>query len=365
VSASCSEDDFAADNTRYAAVHVRPQLKAAIVGTPTPTSKIWSRALHALGVFHVEHHASLNSLDGTWDGILIPSWDGSDAAYLKEAALAGTVVLISPAEHLNASKLPVGPSNSDGSSTTSDALIRLTGSDPTPLHLDTPDDPLFTLFSEGAYGDPARGAFQTRLSLPTLKDTDATTLLSYADGIPALARVGKTPLFIWNLDLESKNTDWPQNRAFLPLFGELFLGERSRLSGSSFSQPGIPITMDLPSGVPFEIRTSPESTPQNPRVESISGTSGELLPIAPCILEWKSQETERSGMRAINLAAVESNLKPLDTATTRQYMDRTVESGQRARDLREGVEWWPWILALVLVWVLAEMLALWFWEGRA
>ena len=361
VVAECSEDDFAADNARHVVARVRPHLRAAVVGARTPTAVVWERALQALGLFRVENHATLATPEGDWDALLLADWNGEQPERLRQAAQQGTVVVCAPAAGVESAALysllaadapePSAP------------LARLAAPSPLRLRVAAPDEPLFALFAQGAYGDPARGSFDAALALPPLP-ADAVPLLSYDSGIPALARLGRDPLYLWNLDLDPAHTDWPQQSAFLPLFGELFLGERGRTAGHDDSLPGIPVPLDVPPGTPIELQTlaglaaPPQALPSTPDAPI------RILPGAPGIFAWRSPENERSGMLAVNLLPGESDLRPLPDAEVRDRISSTMVSGRRARDLREGVEWWPVLLALALAWALLEGLALWNWEGR-
>lgn len=340
ITVDCSEDDFAADNARHAVAHVRPNLRAGVVGPLTPTAKVWERALKALGLFQIENHATLATVEGVFDALLLTDWNGEPLDRLRQFAQQGTVVVCSPS-----------------------ALGRLPSSTPLHLVLSAPDDPLFALFSQGAYGDPAGGYFNAAMAMPSLP-TDATTLLSYDPRSPALVRLGKDSLYLWNLDLDSANTDWPQQAAFLPLFGEMLLGPRGRASENRDGQPGIPVPLDVPPGTRIEVH-SIAGMDLPPSLLSLPPDAPlRLLPVAPGIVEWRSPETERQGKVAINLFSGESDLRPLPDAEVRTTISSTLVSGRRARDLREGVEWWPWLLALTLLWMLLEGFALWHWEGR-
>ena len=365
ITAECSEDDFAADNARHAVAHVRPHLRAGVVGTRTPTADVWERALRALGLFRIENHATLDTLEGDWDALLLADWNGEQPERLRQAARQGTVVLCAPAPGGETSTLHSLLSGSPlpDASEKSVPLARRTASTPMHLVVAAPDDSLFTLFSQGAYGDPSRGYFNAALGLPALP-ADATTLLSYGQDLPALVRLGRDPLYLWNLDLDPANTDWPQQAAFLPLFGELFLGQRGRTSGNSDRLPGIPIPLDVPPGTPIELHAVAGRDGSSQQLPAAPGAPIRLLPNAPGIFEWRSPENERQGMVAVNLFPGESDLRPLTDAEVRAHISSTLVSGRRARDLREGVEWWPWLLALALAWALLEGLALWNWEGR-
>jgi hypothetical protein len=366
VSAECTEDDFAADNARFAAVRVRPHLRAAFVGATTATSKVWERALLALGLFRIEHHATLASLDDDWDAILVSNWDGASSERLVQAARDGAVVLVSAGASIESAALHSLGFFSEGvaSMGESGVLTRRTFSKPRRLVLASPDAPLFTLFSAGAYGDPARGLFSSVLPVPPLAADRGLTLLAYSDGVPALAQIGSAPLYLWNLDLDPATTDWPQYAAFLPLFGELFLGERGRTSGRADAVPGIPIPLGLPPGTRVELMTAAGGKDAVRLLGDSTAASPSIFPSAPCVAAWRSLETDHSGMHGVNLAAVESDLRPMTSSAVHESISATVVSGRRARDLREGVEWWPWLVAAVLAWALVEALALWKWEGR-
>lgn len=362
----CSEDDFAADNARHAVAHIRPHLRAGVVGTRTPTAEIWERALGALGLFRIENHASLDTLEeNDWDALLLADWKGEQPERLRQAARRGTVVLCAPAPGIEASFLhtlrsgtprPDAPENPE-------PLARRVSATPLRLVVSAPDDPLFTLFSQGAYGDPARGFFNAALTWPPLTE-GAVPLLSYDSGVPALVRLGRDPLYLWNLDLDSANTDWPQQAAFLPLFGELFLGPRSRASGNDDRRPGMPISLDVPPGTPLELHVLAGMADPPHWLPFAPGAPVRALPSAPGIFEWRNPETEHQGMVAVNLFPGESDLRPLPEAEVRAQISSTLVSGRRARDLREGVEWWPELLAFAFAWALLEGFALWYWEGR-
>lgn len=355
-----SEDDFAADNARHAVAHVRPHLRAALVGTPTPTAAVWERALRALGLFHIENHATLSTLEGDWDALLLADWNGDQPERLRQLAQQGAVVVCAPAPGTDAAALrPLWP----GAAEISGPLTRHTASTPMRLAVATRDDPLFTLFAQGTYGDLARGGFNAALALPPLTNA-AATLLAYDAGIPALVRLGPDPLYLWNLDLDPANTDWPQQAAFLPLFGELFLGERSRMPGNDDRLPGIPVPVDVPPGTPIDLQVVAGSDAAPQLLSAAPGAPLRIVPQAPGIYEWRSPEAERHGMQAVNLFSGESDLRPLPENEVRSQISSTLVSGRRARDLREGVEWWPWLLALVWLWAILEGLALWNWEGR-
>lgn len=361
VVAETSEDDFALDNARHAVARVRPHLRAALVGPRTPTAEIWERALRALGLFHLENHATLATLERDPDALLLSQWDGDRPERLRQAARQGATVVCAPAPGLDANLLSALLPGTPAPAAPAPLEQRIL-STPLRLAIAAPDDPLFALFAQGAYGDPARGSFSAALALPPLPD--ATALLSYDNATPALARLGRDSLYLWNLDLDPAHSDWPQYAAFLPLFGELFLGPRSRLAGNADSPPGLPLLIDVPPGAPVDLLPVAGMDPAPILLTSAPGAPLRVLPRSPGILQWRSPEAERQGLLAVNPAPAESDLRPLPEADIRNHVSATLVSGRRARDLREGVEGWPLLLALALAWALLEALLLYHWEGR-
>jgi hypothetical protein len=358
VSAECTEDAFPSDNACYAVVQVRPFLRAGMVGAESPTSSVWARALRAFGLFRVEQHASLATAGGRWDALLLSGWDGTGAERLREIAGEGGVVICAPGAGIDVQALAALASG-DAAGMEQKVLARRTFTAPQSLVVRAPEDPVFSLFSQGAYGDPARGLFRTRLDIPPVPGIEP--LLAFPDGTPALASAPPHSIYIWNLDLGDDLTDWHQQAAFLPLFGELLLRQRGGSSSASYAVPGMGLRLDAPPGMPLAVEpvigmsVPLEFTPP-------AGQAASVVPRSPGVFAWRGNEA-LLGMHAVNLAPVESDLRALPPDGIQALSGQAVESGRMARDLREGIEWWPWLIALAAACFMIEGLALWRWEG--
>src|SRR5690606_36378114 len=89
------------------------------------------------------------------------------------------------------------------------------------VELVRPDDRLFAIFGDGAYGDPAAGQYLGRMRFPQTALPTGEVLMQYQDGVPALwrGRVGGS-FYLWNLALDSRYSNLAQQPEFLALFGE-------------------------------------------------------------------------------------------------------------------------------------------------
>lgn len=364
VSAECSEDDFAPDNSRFAVARVRPHLRAARVGPDSPSAMVWDRALLSFSVFQVERHASLDSLKGDEDAVLVAEWNGSLPERLRLAALNGSSVLVAPAHDVPFSSLFALLPSPPAAAPNLPSPAKLLGSPSLRLRVASPDDPVFSVFSQGAFGDPSRGSFRSALDLSPFADDAVSPLLSYVPNSPALARIGREPLFLWNLDLDPSNSDWTRQSAFIPLFGELLLGPRSRSAAGDHGQPGIPIPLPVPPGTPVAISSLSGADVPGRLLPPSADVHARFLPDAPGIFRWLCPETGNHSLLAVNLSPDESDLRPLPKSDLLDSVAAAAVSGKQARHLRDGIEWWPAILSACLALVALEGLLLWFWEGR-
>ena len=223
VTAAITEDAFAADDTRHRVVPVREFFTAAISAGDDQTATMWRRAVQALGIFHVT--AFSREAREVPELAMVSDWQESGTAHLRELAAQGCTVIASPVEGASVRALR--------------GLLGLTGGADTPCRWDTPpeaqhltirtpDDPLFALFADGSYADPAAGSFSSRLRIPADAFDGAAVLMAYGDGTPALVRAaGDVPLYLWNLPLGAADSDWASHSAFLPFLGELVTSGRS------------------------------------------------------------------------------------------------------------------------------------------
>ena len=364
VSAECSEDDFAPDNSRHAVARVRPHLRAALVGPDSPSSALWNRALRSFSVFQVERHASVDAVKGDEDAVLVADWNGALPDRLRLAARNGASVVVAPSHGLALSSLFALLPSPPASAPNLLVPAKLDGSPSLRLRVDAPDDPVFSVFSQGAFGDPSRGSFRSALDLSSFAADGVSPLLSYVPDSPALARIGRDALFLWNLDLDPSNSDWTLQPAFIPLFGEILLGPRSRVSAGDHGQPGIPIPIPVPPGSPVALSSLFGADLSDRLLPPSADLSARFLPDAPGVFRWHCPETGNHSLLAVNLSPDESDLRPLPNSELLASVANASVSGKQARHLRDGIEWWPAILAACLALAAVEGLLLWFWEGR-
>ena len=242
--ATLGEDRFPGDDVRYGITNVRGALPAGVTGAANdPTLQTWMRALRALDGVAVRH-LPLEQAPSTGMRILfVAGWNGNGLEELRAYAKSGGAIVLQPAGGLSLAKLHelLGGQSNVPAEETLRAEER-----PAPgwgMRVSAEDHPLFALFANGAYGDPASGKFRRRLTRSAVAE-QGRVLLAFEDGAPALALLresgedGIGPVVYWNLDLGV--TDWTSRNAFLPLFGELvkYLATFTGARGTSEVRPG-------------------------------------------------------------------------------------------------------------------------------
>jgi len=65
---------------------------------------------------------------------------------------------------------------------------------PHSLRIAAENDVVFRVFSGGEHGNPAGGSIYARLELPASSVPPASLLMTYEDGVPALARISRAAL---------------------------------------------------------------------------------------------------------------------------------------------------------------------------
>ena len=358
---SLSEDTFPADNAAYAVARVKPHLRCALLGRADDPGKTWEKALSALGCFHVVQVASATDLVGQMhDVVLVSGWQGEGGDVLRQAAQEGAVVVCSPEAALPISRLrelagqPVGDDSGE--------LLSHEVTEPNRLRLVLPDDPLFALFRRGDYGDPSRGLFRRRLLIPDLAADGVQVLLAYEDGVPALVRLQGGSLYLWNLGLDSMSSNWPAQAPFIPLFGELLMSRRLQRSFVPSIVPGMRAQYKKAMHERVEdIALVPiEGSESAPNV-SLGSDGLQLVSepfVTPGLFAWQVKEASRTQV-AVNFPHVESDLRTVAPETLKAGISAVVESGRRARQLRDGIEMWPWLLALGVLLAVGEGVAVW------
>ncbi|OGV56275.1 MAG: hypothetical protein A2017_11525 [Lentisphaerae bacterium GWF2_44_16] len=358
---SIGEDLFPEDNQRWAFLNVAPALKIGVCenSKENMTAKFWLRALNAVSWINAESIA-LNDADAIkkCDIIMLAGWDGRMAETLKEFLASGAGVFCMPAEGMPLQSL----SELSGLKKTQAGKALLENlSEPLGLQISAPGDKVFSIFSEGTYGNPAGGTFHRRFNI----NAGGEVLLRYRDGIPALTRNrNKGTFYFWNMALDGKDGAFAKRQQFLPFLAELLLDARPLIGRTAkHYMPGEEAQLKLsPEMAGREIKLfSPESKLCNIK-NRISGNCAILSGVLQScgVYCWKSGENiiERT---IVNFPQIESDLRTVSSKKIESFGILS-ESGS-VKLLHEGLELWPFILAAVMALLLLEGLVM-LWAER-
>ena len=232
--------------------------------------------------------------------------------------------------------------------------------------------PVFEIFSRPHSGDlTAARVFRYRQLTPAATDS---VLARYDDGAVALAerRVGKGLVLAWTSTLDSYWNDLALKPVFLPFvhqtlrhLGRYVEAKLSYTVGDVFDPAGLPRT-DRSAGTPARDVLA-AMTPGGRSVDTREGQLGPFVLAEPGFYEIRSS-ADRSGVPAaiaVNVAAEESDLAPLDPAELAASVTAPgTASGQGAeRDLtaaeqeRRQALWWYLLVAGLLLLVVETVVA--------
>ncbi len=367
--AELGEDALAGDNLRQSVVKVHPHLRVGLLDQDAETAQAWQRALAALGWVQVTRLPATfweqSSLDD--DLLMLAGWDGTppDAAQ-RWLALGRPIVWFpaadTPQERVQAILgLPAGP-------TVQAQALWQVADQPFPLVLAAPGDPLVAVFSEGQYGDPAAGVFQARLNFALPASSNLTTILEYADHVPALARA-RAPgdVYLWNLPVAPAASDWASRPEFLALLGEILQAARAqpRPRDRDHFFPGQEMTRTIDrDALAAEVELTDVQGQRLP-VERRVVPAGTLFAAPgarePGLFTWRIG-ADLLGYSVVNFPPPESDLRAVAPAATAGTAP-AVRAGRDLEELQQGRELWPWCLGLLAAALLLEAL-LTAWSAR-
>lgn len=371
VSMALNEDAFTGDDRRWAVIEVSEFLRVGLLAQEPATAREWRRALAALGWARIETLTE-KDLSGRlpFDAVLLSGWSGAAAENLNRKLKTGGVVVCLPARGLPSGKLAAlaGVGGAGGEAVLSwEQTAAGRG-----LKIVKEKDRVFAVFAGGEYGDPARGTFRGRLTIPAAALPAGETLIAYDDGVPALTRI--TPpgeggcLFLWNLTLDPELSRWAGRPEFLVFFSEMLLTSRSgggtgRDRPSASVLPGSPVVLRLdPDAAASEVKLVKEEGGAVPATEQRSEAGARFVsgPIPePGLYRWESQGKPLA-YSAVNFPVVESDLRALVPGEMETSGAVAIEGGRRVRELRDGIKLWPYLLVAGLVLALMEgMVLLW------
>ena len=361
VKATLGEDAFPGDNTRFALADVRGALQVAIAGPDDDTTaRTWLRGARALDGVAARKITPDEIATARAEVLLVSSWKGEHREALTAFLKSGGALVLSPAEGLDAVVAGewLGQPGAAG-------IIGVEKRDSGwGLKLAAEEHPVFSLFASGAYGDPAKGTFRSRTSVPIFVEK-SKPLLTYDDGKVALTILEypgnadrPSAVVWWNLDLAS--SDWATRTAFVPFFGELIrhLASRTTAPALRVFEPGAPLRFDAAALDPSSVRLVDESdkpltiAPENPRTPNRLATSA---PATPGSYRWMSQDGTLDHA-IVNFPDTESDLRRMTSGEQEQAAGTLVSTRERTRlsDLREGRPLWAWFLGAAAVLFLLE-----------
>ena len=340
LSVALPADAFPADDTSHAVLRVSAGLEVAFPAMPDAPFNPWSRALRAIPATVPRPLATQSPRSAA-----IMIWDGPDPRATPPASgflEGGGTVVWAPSVRAG---LPVE---------------RL--SEPTGYQLARPGDPLFRIFADGAYGNPALGFARERYRTPPDLPDESEILIAFADGPPALARIpvtGPGTLYWWNLPLLEPAGNYATRAEFLAVIGEIAESvRRKQPSVDGERYPGEPLHrfFDVSVSAGEIAAEGPEGTALDLRRRAEAG--GDWLTAGPVerpgIVTWR----ERNRVLAYDpvvFPLAQSDLRGLPPSEIRRPDTEVIASAVTVRRREEGVEWWPWLLLGAALLALAEI----------
>jgi hypothetical protein len=357
VNATLSDDTFVGDDQRTELVDVREFLSVAIMPGDTAEGIVWQRVLGAVGWARttVVNPADLAD-NGQYDVIMISEWRGEHVARIREHLADGCIVICSPARDIKIASISKLAGIS-GDATSAESLNWQEFDKASGIKIAAPSDAVFKLFADGEHGDPAHAMFKGRLNFPERAIPGGDLLITYDDGVVGVMRFGG--LFLWNLPLDARYSDWPSQVEFLPVLAEMILASRTErvASVSRIVFPGehvswyaegdvlgSDVVLKAPSDevLPVEIR---------PSAGGVTFDSGEVDALGLYTWQYKEKVT---GYGVVNFPDIESDLRSMTIEEVRTGDGVVVSGGSRVRRLRDGVKLWPYLLLTALCMVVFE-----------
>lgn len=358
IQARLDEDAFGADDWRGGLVPVRPALRVGLAAYDSGLATIWGRALRAMPWMEPAAVASDKLKDaGGLDLLLLAGWEGEDSETLNRLREAGLPLVCAPAAGLDMRSLASAAGIRPAAGKVEWEILK----EPSPLAIDNPRAPLFALFKDGDYGNPAAAVASRRWKIAA-GSLDGESWLSYADGSPAVFRcAGETPLVIWTVPLDPEACTWAAQLSFLPFFGEL-IGHIRSTKNVPIPIPALPgERLNWMASLRNEAVRLMDSQGGELRLTSgQAGLEGRLLvsdPIRqPGLYQWMADSVAVKAA-VVNFPEGESDLRfePAPVGT-----GQAVRNAAEMRTLQEGLPLWPflvWIAAALIV--LESLLVLW------
>ncbi|MFC1461233.1 VWA domain-containing protein [Verrucomicrobiota bacterium] len=356
-----SEDSFVMDDQRAKLVEVHEFLSAGIVAGKSAEEDVWRRALNALGWVRTQT-ISVKDLvsELPFDILMLAGWNGEGREKLEKKLREGSTVICFPAAAAalsNVAALAGAVPDKDIK-----GVLRWEQTDERrTLEIVNERDAVFELFEGGLHGDPARGVFRARLDLPRSVMQAGDLLLQYDDGVPALTRFNRNgKLLLWNLPLDPEFSNWAGQVEFLPFLGELLLTSRAEVEVRDDlldRRPGESVVWkpdrDLLVSDVALWREDRSAIPIREQADlgAVSFVSDQVL--VPGVCTWEHLG-KPMGLSVVNFPAVESDLRTMSLDEAESAGTVTLAGASAVRQLRDGIDLWPYLLGLAAALVLVE-----------
>ncbi len=342
VVASLEPDLFPDDDTRTCVLPLSSDLQIGISGSDA-TARMWKRTVDALPGVQSVRVDTLEALPERLDLLMISGWKGDAMEMLRRRVEAEMPLILKPAELPPAAAEWLGLPAGRFAVQRMDPPIGLRMPDPWPAEL--------ALFREDSYGSPARGLVSRHAVFP-IQEEALIPILSLENGETVWGRVRRVPeVQFWNLPLGADESDLAQQPQWVPMFGEA-LRHSFRTSERLSSPAGthLPTPLDGFEAKGLELVT----LNQDPVLsEKGAGLVQSQDPLPPGLYEWRRGE-EVLSMHAVLLPEAESHLTPMVPETQTGKELPKLETAEGWRELQEGIELWPWLLAAGLLIAAAE-----------
>ena len=359
ISAAVEADAFPADDARFAVVHVRDSLRLALTTAPeSAEAKILGKLAKSLAWLEVAPDLATSPRP---DYHFISAWSGDNPAGLRQAALAGTTVILRPAA---ACPLAAIRSLLDVPANPVDGPLALDASPAGWSVIPDEGHAANQLFRSGDFGNPFAGNFRERLHLPAALATlpNIRPIALFADGLPALLEcpTDKASILLWNLPLDPNKTDWPTQGSFLPALAEILLRTRPRSAAEPvYALPGSPLTWsstDPAHAGAISLLGSASAPIEITESTTAGGSLWQATPPAtPGLFRWQFSG-QPIAFTAVNFPDSESDLRPLETAPAFGKLDASNNSLVRQAALAQGLPLWPWLALAGILFLTLESL---------
>lgn len=371
---SIPEDKLAEDNSRAGLVKIRENVKIAFTGNQTYPYKRWNKALLIfpwINCIKVQLE-NLTPGDG-YDFLFISGWNGKNIKKIRQILQTGTTVVCNLSANTNINLINTLSGNKSKIANKECIYENAASDKKFTLKIANMQDDIFKIFKNGEYGDPVQSQTLRRLDIKKSYLSANKPIISYTDETIALAKIptkNNNSLYIWNIPLNPKYSNFANKVQFVPLMAEFILSRNNIKDVEHLAEyiPGNYLTRKLhfidslkdlnllaPDNkkIPLKIKSTINKKKMS------NGEMLELITSKPVtttgLYTWKLKK-EILGYNTVNPAIEESDLRTIDKSQLKKH-GMTGEAGTGMPDkIHKGIPLWQWILALILICLAIESL---------